>query len=151
MSYILLRENKRQCSAHIKILSVPLYLSSAHSTRDRLINSTNNQSSNHHNENFRHVGSLRLTALIFFHAGRPGSTIFLAMRSASMTGTPSSRNILLTVLFPVATPPVKPTRNMAAAAAAMAKWNIGGRRGVGRPETARSQYLSLSLGLCAFC
>ena len=62
-----------------------------------------------------------VTALIFFHAGLPGSTIFLAMRSASMTGTPSSRNIFPTVLFPVATPPVNPTRNIAAAAAAERK------------------------------
>ena len=34
-----------------------------------------------------------------------------------MTGTPSSRNIFPTVLFPVATPPVNPTKNIAAAVA----------------------------------
>ena len=33
-----------------------------------------------------------------------------------MTGTPSSRNIFPTVLFPVATPPVNPTKNIAVAA-----------------------------------
>ena len=40
----------------------------------------------------------------------PGSTILLAMASASMTGTPSSLNMLDTVLFPVPTPPVSPTK-----------------------------------------
>ena len=53
-----------------------------------------------------------LVTLILCHAGRPGSTICLAIRSASTTGTPSSRNIEDTVLLPVPTPPVKPTRNI---------------------------------------
>ena len=42
-------------------------------------------------------------------AVRPGSTIRRAMASASMTGTPRSRNMLDTVLLPVATPPCTST------------------------------------------
>ena len=45
------------------------------------------------------------TYFIAFQARLPGSTIRRAMASASMTGTPRSRNILEIVLFPVATPP----------------------------------------------
>ena len=52
------------------------------------------------------------SSFIALHAFLPGSTILLAMASASMTGTPSSRNMLDTVLFPVATPPVSPTKYM---------------------------------------
>ena len=50
------------------------------------------------------------SSLIALQATLPGSTILLAMASASMTGTPSSLNMLDTVLFPVPTPPVSPTK-----------------------------------------
>ncbi len=36
----------------------------------------------------------------------------LAMASASMTGTPISLKIFAVLLFPAATPPVRPTRNI---------------------------------------
>ena len=55
---------------------------------------------------------IQFHTLIFFQAGRPGSTICFAIRSQSTIGTPNSRNIEAVVLFPVPTPPVKPTRNI---------------------------------------
>lgn len=51
------------------------------------------------------IGPLVKSHLIALQAVLPGSTIRLAMASASMTGTPRSRNMLETVLLPVATPP----------------------------------------------
>lgn len=50
------------------------------------------------------------SSLIALQAFLPGSTILLAMASASMTGTPRSLNMFDTVLLPVATPPVRPTK-----------------------------------------
>ena len=52
------------------------------------------------------------TYFIAFQARLPGSTIRRAMASASMTGTPRSRNMLEIVLFPVATPPYKHKNNI---------------------------------------
>jgi hypothetical protein len=51
---------------------------------------------------------------IFRQAGLPGRTTSRANSSASITTAPHCRNIFATVLFPVATPPVKPTSIMAA-------------------------------------
>ena len=52
------------------------------------------------------------TYFIAFQARLPGSTIRRAMASASITGTPRSRNMLEIVLFPVATPPYKHKNNI---------------------------------------
>ena len=49
-------------------------------------------------------------------AGLPGFTTSWASSSASMTTAPHCLNILATVLLPVATPPVRPTRIMACGA-----------------------------------
>src|SRR5579885_2704443 len=43
-------------------------------------------------------------------SGVPGATTSRAIRSASMTGTPSAANRLATVDLPLAMPPVRPTR-----------------------------------------
>ena len=47
-------------------------------------------------------------------AGLPGSTTCRASRSALITAAPPCLNILATVLLPVATPPVRPTKIMGA-------------------------------------
>ncbi len=52
-----------------------------------------------------HAKVLLINHLIALQAVLPGSTIRLAMASASMTGMPRSLNMLETVLLPVATPP----------------------------------------------